>query len=487
MLVICGGVVALAASAWNGLTRSTAGEVDFVRPLPIPPLASSRVDSSGRRVFDLTAAPGRHDFGDRTARTWGFNGDYLGPTLRATRGERVTVNVRNGLDQPTTVHWHGMHLPAAMDGGPHQPVRPGTTWSPSWVVDQPAATLWYHPHPHGSTAHQVYQGLAGLFLVDDPTTDVAALPHRYGVDDIPLVVQDKNFTDSGDLDEGERFLSGVGILGDTIVVNGVTGPYLDVTSTRVRLRLLNASNARRYEFGFVDDREFTVVASDGGLLARAFDVRRVALAAGERAEVVVTVRPGERAVLRSFPATDGLGLMGRFSGGADTLDILELRAAARLSSSPDVPRRLVDLPRLDASAAVRRRSFRLADRSINGERVDPGRVDVTAVVNTTEVWQVTNADGSPHSFHIHDVQFQVARVDGRPPGPELSGWKDTLFLRPGRRYDLVVPFADHSDPHTPYMFHCHVLAHEDEGMMGQFVVVPPGGRADLDAHRAHHG
>ena len=484
ILVVCGVCAGLATWVWNAAALSTEGRVAFVNRLAVPPLAPSRMDGQGRRVFDLRAAQGVHDFGGRTATAWGFNGTYLGPTLRAARGETVAVNVHNGLTETTTVHWHGMHLPAAMDGGPHQSVQPGQTWSPTWTVDQPAATLWYHPHPHGATATHVYRGLAGLFIVDEATTG-ADLPHRYGIDDVPVIVQDRRFGPDRMIEEPTAFTDDIGFLGDTVVVNGTIGPYLDVTTERVRLRLLNASNARGYSFGLADDREFAVVASDGGLLAAPHRMRRLTLAPGERAEIVVTMRPGERTVVRSTPPDLGLNPIGRrFVGGVDTLDILELRAAATLAPSAPVPGRLVDLPVADPSRAVAQRAFRLAGHAINGRRMDPARVDATVTKGTTEVWRPLNADGAPHTFHPHGLSFRVISADGRAPSPELSGWKDTLYLKPDVRYEILVDLPHYADPHVPYMFHCHVLEHEDRGMMGQFVVVEPGGTAGAP-HGSH--
>ena len=149
------------------------------------------MDADGTRVFDLDTRAGGKEFRPgRTTPTWGFNGGYLGPTLRAERGERVRANVRNSLDEASTVHWHGMHLPAGVDGGPHQMVDFGDRWSPQWTVDQPAASLWYHPHPHGATEKHVQRGLAGMFLLDDEPSAALPLPQRYGVDDLPLIVQD---------------------------------------------------------------------------------------------------------------------------------------------------------------------------------------------------------------------------------------------------------------------------------------------------------
>lgn len=488
-LLVCGGGAAAIGWLWSESALSTAGEVDFSNRLAVPPLAPSKLDENGRRVFTLTAGEGRHDFGRGPVDTWGFNGDYLGPTLRAKRGEQVVVNVRNELSEETSVHWHGMHLPAEMDGGPHQPVRPGDTWSPSWKVDQPAATLWYHPHPHGETAKHVYRGLAGMFIVDDPATS-AALPDEYGVDDIPVIVQDKKLRDD-ELDDSPGVMGGVGILGDTIAVNGTVAPYQEVTTERVRLRLLNGSTARVYDFGFADDRRFALVGTDGGLLPKPHHTKRVMLSPGERAEIVVTVRPGERTVLRSFPPPLGLdGFSSRFTGGDDTLDVLQLRAADRLVANATVPDTLVDVPRLDPADAAERREFRLGGHQINHRKMAMDRVDAAVVKDTSELWEVTNADGTPHSFHVHDVQFQVVSVDGAAPPPQLTGWKDTLYLPPNVRFELIMRFADYADPDTPYMFHCHVLFHEDAGMMGQFVVVEPGQRPGVPAdpgHGGHHG
>ncbi|HYN96119.1 MAG TPA: multicopper oxidase domain-containing protein [Pilimelia sp.] len=485
LAVLAGGVVVgLGTWLFSAATVSTAGDVGFANRLAIPPLAPSQM-AGDRRVFDLRAAAGIHDFGDGPVRTWGFNGAYLGPTLRAARGEQVEVRVHNGLAESTSVHWHGMHLPARMDGGPHQSVAPGQVWSPAWRVDQPAATLWYHPHPHEETARHVYQGLAGMFIVDDGAEGALALPRRYGVDDIPVIVQDKSF-DGDRLVAGNGFLNSVGTLGDTVVVNGTLAPYLPVRTERVRLRLLNASNARGYDFGFADDREFALIGTDGGLLPAPHTTGRVFLSPGERAEIVVAVRPGERAVLRSTPPPLGVGFSARFAGGADTLDILELRAAGTLAASPPVPARLVDVPRLDPADAVRTRTFRLGGTNINGRDMALDRVDAVVRKDTVEVWQVSSREGTPHSFHVHDVQFQVLSVDGRRPPAALGGWKDTLYLPPEVDFALIARFADHADPAAPYMFHCHVLRHEDRGMMGQFVVVEPGQEPAIPPREGTH-
>jgi FtsP/CotA-like multicopper oxidase with cupredoxin domain len=145
-----------------------------------------------------------------------------------------------------------------------------------------------------------------------------------------------------------------------------------------------------------------------------------------------------------------------------------------LAPAPEPPDKLVDVPRLDRAEAVQTRTFRLSGRNINGQRMDMERIDATVRTDSVEVWEVTNAQDSTHNFHVHDVRFQVLTMDGSAPPPELAGWKDTIYLPPDVRFEIVLRFADYADPDAPYMFHCHILYHEDRGMMGQFVVVEPG-------------
>ncbi|WP_067548485.1 multicopper oxidase family protein [Nocardia crassostreae] len=473
-LLIGGGAVWV----YNSAEVSTVGAVDFTNELSIPPLADSVVEADGTRVFRLDMRSGQREFRPgQVTETWGFNGDYLGPTLRARRGEKVRVQIGNGLDEASTVHWHGMHVPAAMDGGPHQMVEPGATWTPEWTVNQPAASLWYHPHPHGKTETHVQRGLAGVFLLDDDIADALPLPRTYGVDDLPIIVQDVQFRGSR-FDTAHKMFRDIGFLGEQTMVNGTLAPYRNVGDELVRLRLLNASPARIFNFGFADDRSFALIGTDGGLLDQPVQLDRLQLSPGERAEIVVRMRAGERVVLRGNPIDAGMDFWNqRFSGGDDRFDILELRAADTLRPSPALPSELVasELPK--AADSVRERPFDLQFAQINGQEMDMNRIDATITRGSTETWVVRNNDGMPHNFHVHDVQSAVAEVDGGAPPPELRGPKDTVFLAPGSTVRLVVRFDGPADPNTPYMYHCHLLWHEDLGMMGQFVVVEPGGQA----------
>jgi FtsP/CotA-like multicopper oxidase with cupredoxin domain len=476
LAIVALGLVALVATAGALYARadvSTVGELGFENELEIPALLEPRLDADGHKVFELELQAGTSQLLSGTqTETWGANGAYLGPTLRAARGDRVLLNVSNRLPDETTLHWHGMHLPAWADGNPHQPIEAGETWAPSWEVDQPAATLWYHPHLMGATGEHVYRGIVGLFILDDAESDALPLPRTYGVDDIPLIIQDKRIDDGGALDFSNRLISPTGFLGDLTLVNGTYDPYVEIHDQRVRFRLLNASNARVYNLGFADDRAFDVIASDAGLLARPHRTRRLALSPGERAEIVAAFEPGDDIVLRSFEPDLGTNFFeGRFAGGDDSFDLLQVRAAPTLSQSPPLPQRLAAYEDLHERDTTRTRLFELDGTSINDKDMDITRIDEVLDVGATEIWEVRNAGGTPHNFHPHGLSFRLLDYEGSPPPAQLSGWKDTVYIPPGETVRLVVRSPDYADPETPYMFHCHILQHEDRGMMGQFVVV----------------
>lgn len=482
--------VATACSIFTS-TTTNVGDLDFRNPLAIPPLLEPTTDEAGRSVYELDLRTGTTEFFDGTlTATWGANGSHLGPTLRARRGDVVRVHVDNGLPEPTTIHWHGMHLPADADGGPHSVIGVGDTWRPEWTIDQPAATLWYHPHPHGATDLHVYRGVAGMFIVDDDTD--SSLPSSYGIDDVPLIVQDVKFTGDHQLDESHGMFAPIGRLGDHIVVNGTLNPHHVVTTDLVRLRLLNASTARIYNFGFDDDRSFHLVGTDGGLLADPPQLTRVQLSPGERAEIVVAFEPGEHVILRGEPPelqTDWWN--DRWSGGRDSFDIVEFRAADRLAPRSPVPT-TIEIDTSDDFAVTGdepRRQFELAGVSINDRQMDMARIDFAVEVDTTEVWEISNPTGTPHNFHVHQTRFRVLDVNGRAPAPAHAGWKDTVPVLPGDTVRIAVRFTDYTDPNMPYMYHCHLLLHEDRGMMGQFVVIgsgtEPPDRIDLGLHDHH--
>lgn len=462
-------------------------KVEFGARLPVPPLDGGTVEN-GVRTFHLAPQSGTHEFvAGKPADTMGYNGSYLGPTLRAARGEKVRVAIENKLSQATTVHFHGMVLPAAADGGPHAMIDPGTSAAPEWTIDQPAATLWYHPHPHGNTEKQVGYGLAGLFLLDDPAEAVPALPHEYGVDDIPLVVQDRRLDSNGKITFDPAGNS-IGTLGNSIAVNGTLGAVLPITTERVRLRILNASNGRWFKFGLADRRRFHMVASDGGLLAAPLELDSIQLSPAERAEIVVEMKPGESVMLRSFAPDLGRVNPPDAFGGGKEFDVVRLDAAASLAPSAALPAAFAALPAPEGTTTAVSRSFTFNGRNINNKTMDMNRIDFTAAPGEAEVWFVDNVSAYQHNLHVHGVQFRLVDIDGKQPPPERAGWKDTIPLLPREQNRIAFRMPKYADADHPYMYHCHLLTHEDEGMMGQFLVTAGSTGAGSGAPSAHqHG
>ncbi|HEC07317.1 MAG TPA: hypothetical protein ENJ12_10715, partial [Thiolapillus brandeum] len=301
-------------------------EERFVRPLAIPPVLDGYSNSKGTVIFDLEMQHGEQNFiDDSLTPTMGINGDYLGPVIRVSRDDHVRMNVRNSLREASTLHWHGVHLPAEMDGGPHQVIAPGITWSPEFQIRQPASTLWYHSHMLHQTGRQVYHGLAGLIYVEDEVSAALQLPDTYGVDDIPLVIQDRVFHADGSFlyDNSTMGPGARGMMGDVALVNGVPFPTLKVQRRRTRFRILNGSNARIYNLEFSDQRRFLQIASDGGLLRRRVPLRRLRLAPGERAEIVVVFDWDDDVYLRNLgDAPGGAGTDGPGMGGDELAEII---------------------------------------------------------------------------------------------------------------------------------------------------------------------
>ena len=512
--VLGAGALGIAAYAGRDLLiggNATLASVTARSQLLIPPLYSGERES-GERVFDLNLRHGVSQFFDWIETpTIGINQPYLGPTLELNAGDTVRMNVTSVLSETATVHWHGFHLPARADGGPHQPIEPGGSWTARFDVRQRASMLWYHSHAHRRSGPQVYQGLAGMIYVRDSASDALDLPNDYGIDDIPLVVQDRAFASDGSFIYSTRMRNVMmGMMGDTMLVNGVVEPVFEAKSDRLRLRLLNGSNARFYRFGFDDGRSFQQIGSDGALLEAPLRTDKVVLSPGERAQVIVDVSDGRPVSLLAagleIMGMEGMGrgMMGsrRMRDSDRSMDnwmmeeqenrrgmmderrrftVLHIRPAESRTKAIAMPRRLATLPRIDPGNAVRTRRFVLemgmgmrmmrgGGFTINGKSMDMQRIDENVKVGTTEIWQVENASMMAHPFHIHDVQFRIIDRNGRAPSAAEQGLKDTVVVYPGEAVRLLLRFEDYVDPDWPYMYHCHILEHEDAGMMGQFVI-----------------
>ena len=427
--------------------------------LPIPPLMDAGANA-GRLA--LTVQEGsRRFFPDLSTPTLGYNGDFLGPTLRVRNGERVRLQVQNNLKETTTVHWHGLHVPAQWDGGPHQAIEAGGLWQPDFQINQQAATLWYHPHALGRTGEHVYRGLAGLFIIEDEFSERLPLPRDYGIDDIPLVFQDRRFYEDGRfafVTSGHDIMHGV--VGNTLLVNGVMEPRMTVPRGVVRFRLLNGSNSSIYRVSFGDERPFQVIASDGGFLEQPIPLKSLVFTAGERYEILV-----------DFSADD-VGFTTPLvleQWGGNVFEALALEVGREKGQISTIAEKLITIERLEPDAAVQTRRFAMETMSagggltINGRHMDMNRIDASVKLGTSEIWEIANRSRMmmqlPHSMHLHDVQFQILDRNGKPPAPIERGRKDTVLLMPGDTVRIISRFEDYTGV---YMYHCHLLEHEDQ-------------------------
>jgi len=437
--------------------------------LSIPPLLEGK-NIAGVYHYDLNIQEAQHPFFKGVlTNTYAVNGTYLAPTLRLRKGEKVSINYKNNLKVNTTMHGHGMHVPAKMDGTAHQLIRPNERWSAQYEVKQNACTNWYHPHAMGTTAEQVYKGLAGFIIIEDETSLSLDLPKRYGVDDIPLVLQDRFFDKQGQIDYSPNMRQKmVGYKGDTFIANGVINPYVEVEAKEIRLRLLNGSNSSVYHLNFHDNRTFKQIAGDNSFLEQPVEMNELRLSPGERAEIVVDL-------------SDSLGQTLYLQEKKKAKNFLKIDVTQKANVQTKVPTHLTTLEKYNEKDAVRKREFTLSGRmgrvAINNKSMDMKRIDEVLRLNDVEIWEVHNSRmmmmQMEHNFHIHSTHFRVLERNGSRENvlENERGYKDTVYLAPGDSVKLIVKMTDYVDSKIPYMYHCHFLEHEDAGMMGQFVVM----------------
>ena len=439
---------------------------------------------------------------------------YQNPILRIKRGSHFAATLENGLNEPTIIHWHGMHLPANMDGHPNDTIAPGKKYPYAFTINNRGGTYWYHTHAHHLTAEQAYGGLASFFIVedDDELRLARALDLKLGETDLPLVIQDKRFNAAGELVyQPNRMEQMMGYLGDIVLVNLTPNAFLEIGPRFYRFRCLNGSNARVYKLAFVRGKEqlaYQVIGTDGGLLDRPYPAKEAFLAPGERLDVLFDasrLRQGDTVFLKSlaFDPMENEGAMGgmggdmmggmgndhmaRMRGGrlADGLEfnLLKLVVAKTAQGPREAPARLSTLAPLD-TAGVRPRRVALSMGQmqwlINGRRFQP---DAAAfeVRRAVEVWDIENAKHSMmHPMHLHGFSFQVLGRSNSPaalrPLATASGgrtvadlgWKDTVLIWPGETVRIAVDFRQAFPGAQLFLFHCHNLEHEDADMMVNF-------------------
>jgi len=400
----------------------------------------------------LTAGAAELDLWSHTSRGWGYNGTLPGPTLRTRVGDRARIRVLNQLSEETTIHWHGMVVPASMDGHPADAVPPGAGYNYEYPIAQRAGMNWYHPHPHGRTGRQIWRGLAGAFIVEDPAAE-QGLPS--GDREIPLLLRDGLLDGAGPFEYRRR---DSGMVGDFPLVNGVPYPRITLAPALHRFRVLNAANARVFRLGMSNGSRFTLIGNDGGLLDQPVDLDRIDLGPAERVDILLD--------LSDQVVGAGLSLRCNRAGW----DLLEIQVAGEPDRGAVIPTAFSAIQLLPVEPGTRRRHFRFeGHRRINGREYRMDEVGFRVPLGETEIWEFESAGGAPHPVHVHGAHFQVmSRSGGRGRiFPWEQGWKDTVLLEDRERVEIAVRFDSYTGV---YLLHCHQLEHEDAGMMLNFEV-----------------
>ncbi len=510
--------------------------------LPVPGLL--KADVAGR--IKIKIAEGSSLWEQVAIRTWGYNGPLLGPAVSVRRGQKVVLDVENALPESTAVHWHGLEIPGMSDGGPQQIMEPGSVWQPELHIDQPAATCWFHPHPHQKTGRHVAMGLAGLFLIEDDESARLAIPRNWGVDDIPVILQDKRLNKDGQIDYAVDVVSAaVGWFGDFLLTNGT--PYPEHVAPRgwLRMRLLNGCNARSLRLACSDNRPMYVIASDGGFLAEPVKLNELFIYVGERFEVLVDAGEGKPFDLMCLPVKQMGMTLPPFDKPLPALRVTPTQQAGH-KSLPDKLASLPPLPDL-AGLPVRKLQLSMDPRldmrgmrelmNLYGEKAMAGRgmeghampgmaggekqggmaggammdhggtghgnmhgghgsmgageqqpfdlwrgnlINGKAFAMNTaafdvkrgqyERWIVSGVgDLMLHPFHIHGARLRILKENGAAPAAHRSGMKDTVFVE-GKDSEVLVRFMHPAPAERMFMAHCHLLEHEDTGMMLSFTV-----------------
>lgn len=444
-------------------------EGNFSRLLPVPNTVTG--------TAALTAQATTANINGSNISVLGYQANgILGPTIRANSSTTANINFQNNLSEKTNIHWHGLKIPANMDGHPEAVINPGSGFNYQFAINQRAGLCWYHPHPEGATARQAFQGLAGLFIIND--AEEAALNLPSGIFEIPLVIQDKRLTASGIAYSPSMGEVMSGYMGETIIVNGEASPYTEVATRFYRLRILNGSNARIYNLAWSNNADLIIIGNDGGLLKNPLAVKSILLAPGERLDVLVNfagIAIATEVFLESRVFDNGGSAQGK-----QGFKIMKFKITQTLSDSFSLPVSLSSVNSISASSSSKTRNFIInamqmssgmnmtGIHRINDKTYDKNRIDENVSANATEIWIFDNSQGDePHPMHLHGVHFQVLeRSSGRGQlTASEGGWKDTVLVMPRETVKIIIPFSTLAGV---FVLHCHNLEHEDDGMMLQY-------------------
>lgn len=395
---------------------------------------------------------------------------YLGPTLQFHTGDKVRIIFKNELPESSIVHWHGLDVSHENDGHPHFAIKQGERYEYNFEIQNRAGMYWYHPHPHGQTGKQVFNGLAGLFIVRDKKEASLALPS--GEQELSFVIQDRLFTKEGKIDYRPTMM---GAHGNRLMINGrLAGDTIKVKKGTYRIRLLNGSNARIYNLAQSDGELITQIGSDGGLLGSPHNFEMFLLAPAERVDLIMDfskLNTGETLSL------DMYALNGKF--GDDSFPVLTFEVEEERGRTHSIPKTLAPYRVINKEVAVNRDNPKVFNLvmvhgkgwTINGLAYEHNKFEDYEVINfgDTEIWEFYNPTGMPHPMHIHGTQFQILnRKSGQFTGTLDEGLKDTVLVMPGDRVQVIKEFNTFKGV---FIYHCHNLEHEDFSMMRNFKIV----------------
>ena len=445
-------------------------EGNFTTPLAFPTITGANTTLTAQNVSSNI-----NGFGIISSLGYSANG-MLGPTIKINSGSSVNINLVNHLNEKTNIHWHGLKIPSNMDGHPENSIDAGGSFNYNFTVNQRAGMYWYHPHAEMLTGKQVFKGLAGLFIVNDTEENSLNLPS--GNREIPLVIQDKRIS-LGSIPYSPTMMEVMtGLMGQYIFVNGVYAPYQNVETAKYRVRILNGSNARIYNLALSNGSPFTIIGNDGGLLASPHSVNNLIVAPGERVDLIID--------FSTLSINSELYLISKTFNGGDAqgtqeFKLIKFKITNQVTDNFNIPASLSSINQLTEGMATISRNFDIQNSSmnmsgnamthtINNKSFDINRIDELINNGAIEIWTFDNTNGKePHPMHLHGVQFQVlSRTGGRAAlMSNESGWKDMVLCMPGEKVKIIIPFNSYSGK---FLFHCHNLEHEDNGMMGQYKV-----------------
>ena len=435
--------------------------------LTIPPL----IDVGRGRPIRLDFRPAQAQFNQgKLVEVWGANGQYLGPTVRVRSNDFVKLTYLNNLPQPLSINIQGLLAPTEMIGSQLRSLNAGASWSPIISVHQPACTAWYHADSMLNSAYQVYRGVVGMWLVEDDESRKAQLPNKYGVNDIPLILQDQLITKQGEQAIDSQQLQ---FFGSRLFVNGQESPYLSVARSWVRLRIVNASLSRPYSLRLDNGKPLQLIATGVGMLAEPVEMDSIQLAPSERVEVLVDMNEGGNVSLISGEPRDLLFKVKQlFSDNNELQDnvILELRPEGLVSAFNNTPQ-LVPFNVDDFALSIaqeRRLVIRPLDRVINKQRFDPKRIDFTIKQGTVERWYIHSDEAI--GFTLQGAKFIVETRGGQQVPHKQLAWRDTVWIEKNQEITLLIKFEQNATTDLPFSFGVSDLMLRDRGCMGQFTV-----------------